>query len=141
MSFFARKGKWGLRFFPKAASTAFSINACVAYNGSGQIIPATSTTDVQVGIIRQAIAATDSDYASTTRVAVEVPLQPTCEMEGDVTAGTLAAASVGSYFDFNNSLGVNQGASANRSVLCTGFITAARGMFQLNSTAANRDAV
>lgn len=139
MSFYARKGKWGLKWYPKTASTVFAKDSLVAWGGSGYITPSTSSTDAQVGIVQKAVAATDSDYAATTLLPVEVPMEPTAEMEGDVTNGTLAVTSVGAYFDLVNASGVNQAASSNDAVLCTGFISASKGMFQLNSLAAVHD--
>lgn len=140
MAFKAIKGRWGLRWYPKKASTAFAKDSLVQFDGSGAVEPSTSTSDDNVGIIRKAIAATDSDYASTTKVPIEVPLSPYSEMEGDVSTGTLAASSVGSYFDLTDASGVNQSSGANTAVLCTGYISASKGRFILNATAANKQA-
>jgi hypothetical protein len=142
MAFKAVKGKWGLRWWPKTASTAFSVNTLVAVNaGTGFFIPASSTTDFNLGILRKAVTSSDSDYASNTRLPIECPMSPYAEMEGDVSTGTLATTSVGEYFNLTDAAGVDQSSGSNRSVLCTGFISASKGLFVLNSNAATRPAV
>lgn len=141
MAFKAAKGKWGLRWYPKKASTAFTINALVQYDGSGAVEPSTTSSLDNVGIIRKTIASTDSDYASTTLVPVEVPLSPTCEVEFDVGTGTLTAADVGLYIDLASSTAADQSASAHDIILVTKFISASKGLGILNGLAPNKPAV
>jgi len=138
--FKAIKGRWGLRWYPKTASTAFAKDSLVSFS-SGTLIPSSNATDQIQGIIRKAIAATDSDYASTTSVPVEVPLEVACEVEADVSTGTLVAASVGDYFDLTDASGVDQSASADDIVQCVGFISASKGRFIINALAQTKNAV
>lgn len=132
MAFRAVKGRWGLRWYSKTGSQAFANNSLVSWS-SGLLIPSTNATDLIVGIIRKAVASTDSDYASTTKVPVEVPTSPSCEVEADVTTGTLVTTSVGDYFDLTDASGVDQSASADDILLCTGFISATKGRFAINA--------
>lgn len=93
------KGQPKYDYFPKAASTAFAVNSLVTFNGSGQIAPAAAgTTTGIVGIVKKLVAATDSDYASTTKIAVDVNLGADSEFEIDAN-GTVTAAMVGIYKD------------------------------------------
>ena len=74
MAFKLYRGKSYIAWLPKQASTAFSADSLVATGGtSGTIKPATSVTTNHIGMIRKAIAATDTDFASNTLVPVEVP--------------------------------------------------------------------
>jgi len=140
MAFKAVKGKWGLRWYGKTTSTAFAANSLVSWS-SGLLIPSTNATDQIAGIIRKAVAATDSDYASATKMPVEVPLEQGCEVEADVTTGTLVATSVGDYFDLTDASGVDQSASADDIVLCTGFISGTKGRFVVNAMYQTKNAV
>lgn len=140
MAFKAVKGRWGLRWYAKTASTAFAKDSLVSWS-SGLLIPSTNATDQITGIIRIAVASTDSDYASTTRVPVEIPTGIGCEVEADVTTGTLVTTSVGDYFDLTDASGVDQSASADDIVLCTGFISATKGRFIINAMYQTKNAV
>ena len=70
---FNANGPVHLEWFQKTASTEFSFNEPVALSTAGRLIPYTPgiVTPFQ-GLIKKTIATTDSDYASTTRVPVEV---------------------------------------------------------------------
>lgn len=93
------KGQPKMEYFPKAASTAFAVNSLVAFNASGQIIPAAAgTTTGIVGVVKKAVASTDADYAATTLVPVDVNLGADSEFEIDAN-GTVTAAMVGVYKD------------------------------------------
>lgn len=140
MAFKAIKGRWGLRWYAKTASTAFSNDSLVSWS-SGQLIPSTNATDQIAGIIRKAVVAADADYASASLVPVEVPTSPVCEVEADVTTGTLVATSVGDYFDLTDASGVDQSASADDIVLCTGFISGTKGRFIINGMAQTKNSV
>ena len=55
------KGRTKIVWLPKAASTAFTKDALVYFDGSGAIIPADSTSGDHIGTILKTIASTDSD--------------------------------------------------------------------------------
>lgn len=88
----------------KTASTAFTEGSLVKADDDNSGIgfdAADATSTLHIGILRQTIASTDSDYASTTRIALEVDLMgyykaevgtgtPTTNYEGytaDLTSG------------------------------------------------------
>lgn len=132
MAFKAAKGKWGLRWYPKAASTALSIDSLVQFDGNGEIIASTTSSLDNIGILRKAVVSTDSDYASLTLVPVEVPLSPQCEVEFDVTTGTLTAGDVGLWIDLASATAADQSASAHDIILVTKCISTTKGLGILN---------
>lgn len=127
-----KRGKTKFIWLPVTVSTAFDKGALVAFS-SGYLIPATSSTAAKdiVGVIRHAIAATDSDYATAREVEVEVPVEMNTEWEADVTSG-LVAADVGLFQDLTDSVTVNRGASTYDVVQCIKVISATKGIFLLN---------
>jgi len=125
------KGKTATKWYPKKASTAFSVGDMVYFDGSGNIQPADSTSGDHVGIIKKAIASTDSDYAANTKVPVEIPLESNCEFESE--ASGLTAAKVGTTMDLTDANTVNGGATSKNVVTLVGYISATKGKFVLNS--------
>lgn len=119
-------------WLPVTASTAIAAGALVAFS-SGKLIAATSTTagSAIAGVLRKAIAATDSDYASERLVAVEVPVEKNVVWEADVTSG-LVAADIGLYQDLTDSVTVNRGASTYDIAQCVKVISTTKGLFYLN---------
>lgn len=132
------KGKTKMLWFPKTASVTFTEGDMVMMT-SGYVATATAQSIEHLGIIRTSVASTDSDFASTTKVPVEVPLEPSCEFESTVT-GTLLTTDIGSYFDLSTAGLVNQDGSTYDAVLCKGFISTSKGRFSLNSNAEYKDA-
>lgn len=126
------KGRTKLVFYPKAASTAFAKDSLVYFNGTGEIIPADSTSGDHVGLIQKAVAATDSDYASETRVPVEIPQDKMCVLEADATG--LTAAKVGTTMDLTDASTVNGAAADKDAVTLVEYISATKGRFVLNNT-------
>jgi len=126
------KGYTKFMWLPVTVSTTFSVGGLVAWS-SGYLIEATSTTaptDI-VGVIRHAIAATDSDYATARLVEVEVPTQLNTVWEGAVTSG-LVAADRGLYQDLTDNLTVNRAASSYDIVQCVKVLSTTLGHFILN---------
>lgn len=130
--FIRKQGKTKLMWLPVTVSTALSKGALVAWS-SGYLIAATSTTAPTsiVGVIRHAIASSDSDYATARLVEVEVPVEANVVWEADVTSG-LVAADRGLFQDLTNSLTVNRGASSYDVVQCVKVISTTKGHFILN---------
>jgi len=130
--FIRHKGKTKFVWLPVTASTVLSKGALVAFSG-GKLIAATSLTagsDI-VGVIRHAIAATDSDYATERLVEVEVPVEKNAWWEGDVTSG-LVAADIGLYQDLTSSTHVNRAATTYDIVQCMRVLSTTKGYFLLN---------
>ncbi len=130
--FVRKQGKTKLMWLPVTVSTALSKGALVAYS-SGYLIAATSTTTCSsiVGVLRHAIASTDSDYATARLVEVEVPVEKNVVWEAAVTSG-LVAADIGLYQDLTDSLTVNRAASTYDIVQCVKVISTTKGWFVLN---------
>ena len=137
MAFIKKSGKTKIMYLPVAASAGAVAEGSAVALVSGVIVPATNTVDTFsiVGIIRKAIATTDSDYAVARLVPVEVPVEMNVVYEAPVEVGTLVATSVGLYFDLGTSdagTGIDQSASALDVALCVKFISATKGLFVLN---------
>jgi hypothetical protein len=70
------RGKFHVEWYPKTASEAFTVGDMVTIlntaAGTGYLTSATSSSAEVIGTIQKAVAATDSDYASTTKVPVLV---------------------------------------------------------------------
>ena len=128
-------GKPRLAWYPKKASTAFNNGDLVYPDGSGAIQPADSTSGNHLGIILKDVAATDDDYAATTKVPVQ-ELGEDDVFEATVT-GTLTTAMVGNFYDLSNAYTVNVGAQSKKVVLCVGYISATKGLFKINARAAD----
>lgn len=63
-----------LRYAPKKASTAMSINTLLGVEAAtGRLIPATAALTYVKGVAVERIAATDADYAGTTEIAYDEP--------------------------------------------------------------------
>lgn len=101
-----------LEWHPKDASVEFTFNEPVVLGGDGVLIPYTPGINKPfLGLIKKTIASTDSDYASETRVPVEVGNENT---EYVITASTTGAAAtdVGEYVDYvEATISVNVGAT------------------------------
>ncbi len=62
-------------WFPKAASVTFTVGTLMAFDGSGNVTPATSSSTKVLGLTNKAAASTDADYASNTLIPIRVPLE------------------------------------------------------------------
>ena len=117
---------------PKTASTAIAYGAILAFDGSGGLTPASSTSKLLVGISRKAVVSTDSDYASATLLPYTV-LREGAEYEMDVYSGTaLTAAMVGNSYDLYDSSLLNVGGTTHKVVTVTGYISATRARVKFN---------
>jgi hypothetical protein len=126
------KGKTAIKHYPRTASTTFTAGNMVRL-ASGLVATATASSTKHLGIGLEDVASTDSDFATDAVLyAVEVPLEPTCEFEADVT-NTLVTTNLGSQFDLSNSTTVNRSGTTSKVVTCKGYISASKGRFSLNS--------
>lgn len=133
MAFRRISGRPRLEWFPKKASTAISLGALMYPDGSGAIQPAITTSGEHLGVSMKKIVSTDADYASTTKIPVDM-VGPDDIFEADVT-GTLTTAMVGTYLDLSDSVTVNAAATSKKVVLCVGFISATKGLFKITANA------
>jgi len=126
------KGRTKTVSLARTASVTFTKDSLV-YWASGYLTPADATSGDHVGIVLESVASTDSDFATSGKIAVEVPMDKQCELEATVT-GTLTAALVGTAMDLSTALVVDQGNTSKNVVTCTKFISATSGRFVLNAT-------
>ena len=85
------------------------------------------------------IAATDSDYASTTSIPVMVPTDDTTFLV-DVDTGTaLTAAMIGSRYDLTDANSLNVGGTSKLVVTIVKFVSATKAVVKINSTISNVD--
>ena len=96
-----KTGSHNIQYFKKKASTEFINGALVNVDSDGYLIPATASSVNHLGTILKTVAATDSDYASTTAVPVDMATSID-EFTADVSAGTVAQTAVGAYYDLNS---------------------------------------
>lgn len=112
-----------IEFYEKTASTVFTFNDVVRLSGAGRLIRfATGNSVPIIGLIQITIAATDSDYAETTRVPVQVCGEK-AEYLCDVSTGTAAQTDVGEYIDFDDENSVDVDDSTNNELFVTRFIS------------------
>src|SRR5690349_10387816 len=117
MAFILKNGRSVFEWYPKVASTAFSVGAAVKPDGSGNVTPvaADNTTNNVVGICMKKVASTDSDYASNTLIPIQKVGYDQIFL-ADVGAGTASASNVGLQYDFTDSLTVDLGATDHKNV-------------------------
>ena len=115
-----------------SASVAAEEGALVYPNpaAAGQYTIADATAGGNFGVIKQTIAATDSDYASTKLVKIEVPRENNVEWLG-TAAGALAQTHEWTYVDLTDSITINEAASAKKVIFVKKFVSATRGKFIL----------
>ena len=121
---FRPNGPVHVEFYPKTASTDFSFEEPVALGTAGTLIPYTPGMAAPfLGLIKKTIASTNSDYASATRVPVEVG---NYDSEYLFTASTTGAAAtdVGEEVDYvEATMSVNVGSSSVDDVFVTQVIS------------------
>lgn len=121
-----------IEWYPKVASTAFAFNALTYVDSNGYLTPAVDGANiVPVGLIQKTIAATDSDYASNTRVPVLVA-GPDAEYLCDVGTGTAAQTDVGEHIDIDDSATVDVDASTYDIFYVTEIISSSKVVAKLN---------
>ena len=105
MSLVPYRGKFAIRYIPKTASTAFvegdMVTVLSTAAGVGYLALATSSSPSVIGIIKKTIATTDSDYASTTKVPVQVAANETAEWKA-LTTSNGGQSEVGQFIDVSD---------------------------------------
>ena len=100
-----------VEWYKKAASETFTFNDLVYIDTSGYITKAADAVAlVPLGLIQRTIAATDSDYASATKVPVLVG-GPDAEFLCDVSTGSAAQTDIGEWIDIDDHNSVDVAAS------------------------------
>ena len=93
---------------------------------AGQYTKADTTAWNNFGVIRQTIAATDADYASTKVVKIEVPRGNNVEWLFTVGSGTFTAADEGKYADLLTEVTIAVDVQTKKQVFITKYISATR---------------
>lgn len=116
MAFKHIKGPALLEWFPRAASVTMTINQALNWNGSGAVTAATAAGTRIAGILQQAVASTDSDFATASvLVPVILPTEDD-EFEVDLTGATFATTYIGNRCDLNTALLVDLSATSHNQV-------------------------
>lgn len=114
-------------YYAKPASTAFAIDSLVAPNKdntSNTFVAATASTTVNLGVLQKAVASTDSDYASETKVPVLVDELGIWEF--DVGTGSADINDEQGYIDLTDAVGVNVTASTVDAVFVVNYVSATK---------------
>ena len=113
-----------LEWFPKTASEAIAFNDIVGLNTSGTLTKyLDGSAFPMLGLCQKAVASTDSDYASETRIPALVA-GAEAEYLCDVSTRSAAATGVGEYIDGDDSNFVDVGTSSNNDFYVTQVISA-----------------
>jgi len=122
------KGKTEMREVLFSASVAALEWGLVYPNPSaaGQYTVADATAWGNMWVIRQTIASTDSDYASTKLVKVEFPIEQNVEWKF-TAGGALAQTHEGTYIDLTDYVTANEAASSKDVILVTKYVSATEG--------------
>jgi hypothetical protein len=131
-------GKPNIEWYAKKASTAFASGDLVYADGSGYIQPADATSGDHIGIIMKDVLSTDADYASTTKVPVDVP-QDGDEFVVDVGTGTFTTAMVGNRYDLKDENEIDVSATSKKVVTITRYISATKAAVKINAMISNAD--
>lgn len=134
MAFKKVKGLTKVEWFPVTTSTALVAGTLVEFT-SGLIAGADAdeTAGGVRGVLLKTIASTDSDYASTRRVGVIVPVERHVVWEADGT-GTFVATDIGAEYGISDSGTVDKAETTTVHFLVTEFISATkvRGYLKIN---------
>lgn len=124
MAFLLYSGKVKRIWFLRPASQVFTKGDLVYVNpdNSGTVIPADSTSGRHVGVIAKTVATTDTDYATSVLVPIDVPVERWVEWR--VTAASAVVADVLDEIDLTDAGTANRGASSKDALLVTRFISA-----------------
>lgn len=117
--------------YPKATSTVIAQGAAMAFDGSGNVTPATSSTKIIAGISLHPTAATDADYALGTSYQVDTPEESNLYLI-DVGAGTATAANVGLAYDFSTSLTIDLTATSHKPMTVRKIVSATQVVVEFN---------
>jgi hypothetical protein len=105
-------------------------------DGSGATQLADATSGDHLGVALKTVAATDSDYASNTKIPVIV-CHPSTEFIVGVGTGTLTTAMVGNRYDLKDENEIDVSATSKKVVTVTEFISAAKAKVVVNASIFN----
>jgi len=136
MAWKAWKGPFKLFWGPKKASQILSAGAVVDYT-SGYITVAAIAVMSHLGVVQKTVTAADSDYTSTTRIPVKVPLSLSSIWKTSVlSTDTLLVTHPGTYADLAGDpvgIDITIATSDDDAALITDFISTSSAGVVLNS--------
>lgn len=126
------RGTVHTEWYPKTASEAFTVNDLVYLSGGYVTKFANAVDQPPLGLIQKAVAATDSDYASATKVPVLIG-DVNAEYLCDVSTGTAAVTHVGTWIDVDDENSVDVDASTYDVFFVTKFISTSKVVAKMQS--------
>ena len=130
------KGKTRLREFTRTASVTFTKNSLCILTSGLVATALNNTTTTVLGIVVEDVASTDSDFATAAvPIKVELPADANCVVEADVANGSLLTTSIGVKFGLTSAGAVDFADTTDVVLTCVGFISASKGLFQLDESA------
>lgn len=136
MAFKKYKGRTKTEWFPVTTSTALVKNTLVEFT-SGLIAAADAdeTAGGVRGVLAKDITATDTDYATSRKVPVLVPMDKHVVWEADGT-GTFVATDIGVEYGISDSATVDKAETTTVHFLMTEFLSATkvRGYLKVNGS-------
>lgn len=136
MAFKLYKGKCKTEYFPVTTSTALAANSLVEFTaGLIAAADADETAGGVRGVLVKAIASTDSDYATSRTVGVQVPVEKHVVWEADGT-GTFVATDIGVEYGISDASTVDKAETTTVHFLMTEFLSATkiRGYLKINGS-------
>ena len=127
-----KKGDWELQKMQMKESVAMEEGAVLYSDLAGEMTISTGAETNQMGILAEAIAATDSDYATAKKLKyVYVPKSVNAECYFTVGAGTFTVADVGKVVALNDSKSLAVDTAGTRARI-TAYLSSTRGKCVLN---------
>jgi len=144
MTWEAYSGVFGTFWGPKKASQVLSEGAIVDYT-SGYITVAAIAVMSHLGKCWKTVTASDSDYALTTRIPVQVQKQVSCKWKASVlSTDTLLVTHPGTYADLAGSpvgIDITIATSDDDAAFISDFISTSSALVQLNSQKAMQSGI
>lgn len=137
MAFRYKSGPLKLDWWAKKASTAFAVGDLVYMDGSGEIQLADSTSGDHIGVCLKAVASTDSDYASTTRIPV-IRVGEDVIFEADVGTGTMTQNLEGTYCDLKDENELDVSATSKNVIFLKKFLSSTKALCVVSAHATDR---
>lgn len=138
MAFNQASGRSYTVWLPKAASTAIAVGDLMYSNGTGEITPATATSDFHVGVSQVDVTASTTGtflYSNTTLIPVLVPVDDT---EFFVPCTGATEAIIGTFVDLTDAGTADVAASAVDALFVTAVISSTLIKVRVNDMASYR---
>ena len=131
MSFSPASRNWTTEILPTKAAVTYTAGMML-YNDATDNVPTVAAAQQNIkGIAKEAVASA----ATTTSIAVLVPLSASSTFYGDMVSGeTITSAGVGDQFDFSSTGLTISTTSTYDAVTLVKFISSSKGIFKLNLT-------